>query len=150
MSIYLGQDPIGISYFTQANLYEDNRTICQNTLYTPWERPEGWPDLDSLNLELSGQTSFAYMTYRTGHVDDVFSFSFTGVSSSSATVELGTIINGTFTASSTETVSSGSTKTYWFTSNEGYSDGTIVIKVTGRFSKFYLKDVTSGSITIKF
>lgn len=144
MSVYLGQDPVGISYLTQANMYEDNRDIMSETLFSPWTRPEGWPDLDSLNLTMSGTESFIYMTFRTGHIDDVCSFGLT-TKSGSATVELGTISEGVFTASITETCASNGTKTYWFTSDEGYSEGTIVIKVTGRLSKFYLADVTRSN-----
>ena len=153
MSVYLGKDKVGISYLTKANMYEDNRSIMQDNVYTPWVRPEGWSDLDSLNLEMSGTNSFIYMTYRTGHVEDLCAFTLNTVTGT-ATVELGTITNGIFTAAITENVSSGGTKRYWFTSNEGYSEGTIVIKITGRLSRFYLIDSTRdnslGGGTIKY
>ena len=142
MSVYLGQDKVGVSYMTSANMYEDSRTIMSNVLYAPWTRPQEWPNLDSLNLQMSGQDSFIYMTYRTGHVDDVCNFNTSLVSGTTITVELGTISNGIFTASSTETIGSGVEKAYWFTPSNGYSDGTIVVKITGRMTKFYLKDVT--------
>ena len=117
----------------------------ENDVYTPWTRPEGWPDLDSLNLDLSGTTSFAYMTFRTGHIDDVCALRATLVSGTTATIELGTITNGTFTATISESLASNTDKVYWFTPANGYSEGTIVVKVTGRFTKFYLKDITRAS-----
>ena len=135
MSVYLGQDKVGVSYLTKTNIYEDNRSIMQDDVYTPWVRPEGWPDLDSLNLEMSGEESFIYMTYQTGHVDDVCSFH-VNTTTGGATVEIGT------TANSTETINNGNERTYWFTENEGYNEGTIVIKVTGHLSRFYLVNIT--------
>ena len=149
MSVYLGQDKVGFVYHDKAHMYEDQRSIMQDDVYTPWTRPAGWPNLDSLGLTLTGINSFVYMTYRTGHDDDVCSFG-VATASGSATIELGTISNGTFTATTTETLASGNIKTYIFSSTNGYSDGTIVVKVTGRFTKFYLSDYTNNGVTIKY
>ena len=155
MSIYLGQDKVGVTYFEKANMYEDNRSIMQDTIYTPWTRPEGWPDLDSLNLEMSGTESFIYITFRTGHIDDIFNCEWTLISGQSITFELGQIENGQFVSTfDSYTTSSNSSLSLLFTPDNEWSEGYIVIKITGRFSKFYLKDYTrsaaNGGGTIKY
>lgn len=128
----------------------------QDDVYTPWTRPEGWPDLDSLNLEMSGTESFIYMTFRTGHIDDIFNCGWTLVSGQSITIDFGQIENGQFISTNTPyTYSSNNTLTAYFTPDAGYNEeGYIVIKVTGRFSKFYLNDYTrpaaGGGGTIKY
>lgn len=156
MSVYLGQDKVGVAYLKQANMYAfENLSIMNNDLYTSWTRPEGWPDLDSLNLEMSGTDSFIYMTFRTGHVDDIFNCGWTLVSGQSLSIEIGNIINGEFVLSyGPYTQSSNGTLSIPLISDTGFEEGYIVIKVTGRFSKFYLKDYTRsaamGGGTIKY
>ena len=150
MSVYLGQDKIGIVDIIKSNMHVDKRSIMQDTVYTPWTRPTGWPDLDSLNLSMSGTNSFIYMTMRTGHVDDVLSCSWNVVSGQSITIEEGSISNGTFSGTTLHTGTSNTTFTKWFNSTNGYSDGFTVIKVSGRFSRFWLQDITSNGVTIKY
>ena len=149
MSVYLGQDKVGVSYQTKGSTYENNRTIMQNEIYTPWTRPEGWPDLDSLNLEMSGTESFIYMTYRTGHVDDRVGFAWTLVNEQSITIEVGTIENGQFISNDSVTYTTNTGYGRIFSEEAGYSEGYAVIKVTGRFSKFYLSDI-SGTSSFKY
>ena len=119
-----------------------NREILSDNIFTPWTRPNDWPDLDSLNLELSGTSSFIYMTYRTGHIDDVFSCGWTLVSGYSIYIDYGTIENGQFVSilNSPYSYASNTTHVTWFTPANGYEEGYIVIKITGRFTKFYLTD----------
>ena len=156
MSVYLGQDKVGVAYLKQANMYEDNRTIMQDDIYTPWTRPEGWPDLDSLNLEMSGDFSFIYMTFRTGHVDDIFNCGWTLISGYGIRFDYGTIENGEFVSSLEEPIlfASNTTYTMQFTPDNNFEEGYVVIKITGRFSRFYLKDYTraaaDGGGTIKY
>lgn len=141
MSVYLGQDKVGVAYCNQANTYKYDTSIMQETVYTPWTRPEDWPDLDSLNLEMSGTESFIYMTYRTGHTDDIFACGWQLVSGQSITIATGYIENGQFVpySNGTDTYTTNSTLGLSF---DSYEEGYIVIKVTGRFNKFYLKDIT--------
>ena len=151
MSVYLGQDKVGVAYFEKANMYEPNRSIMQDDVYTPWTRPEGWPDLDSLNLEMSGTESFIYMTYRTGHVDDFVYFGWRLISGQSIAIETGNIVNGEFISDTSVTYNSNNTFYKAFDSTSGYSEGTVVIKVTGRFDRFYLKNcITSDNRTFKY
>lgn len=133
-----------------------NRTILQNDVYTPWTRPEDWPDLDSLNLEMSGTESFVYMTYRTGHPDDAISCGWTLVSGQSITFDAGYIEDGQFisTVSAPMTFTTNSTFSTLLSADIGFDEGYIVFKVTGRFSKFYFIDGTRpsemGNGTIKY
>ena len=87
----------------------------QETVYTPWTRPEDWPDLDSLSLEMSGEESFIYMTYRTGHTDDIFACGWQLVSGQSITIAKGYIENGQFVSESNGTL------TYTTNSTLGWS-----------------------------
>ena len=111
-----------------------------------WTRPSDWPNLDSLNLTFSGTNSFIYMTYRTGHTDDFFAC-YIKTASGTATIEFGQINNGTFSASESVTKGNTSGQNYWkyLNANEGYNEGYIVIKVTGRLTQFRLITANSSS-----
>ena len=103
---------------------------------TAWTRPSGWPDLDSLNLEFSGNTDFLYMTYRTGHADDFCAFYIELVGNTgSATVDFGHISNGTYVVDSTDSVSHASSNYYYFNQE---SIGYTVVRITGAIKIFRL------------
>jgi len=95
-------------------------------------RETGAPDLDSLNLSLSGETDFIYMTYRTGHIDDFFACYLEPVSSSTpVTITFGTISNGSFVPNENESYTFSSNGSHYYYFNEK-SVGYIVIRITGQ------------------
>lgn len=108
-----------------------------------WTRPEGWPDLDSLNLSMSGD-DYIYMTYdntrgRAGialHVEKV---------NNGANIEvvLGHIINGTYVVDET-IVGSNNNYVRWLT-NEDYDYP--VVRVTGDIKYCYSYNVTNNGAT---
>lgn len=103
---------------------------------TAWTRPSGWPDLDSLNLEFSGDTDFIYMTYRTGHADDFCAFYIELVGNTgSATVDFGHISNGTYVVDSTDSVSHASNNYYYF---DQESVEYTIVRITGTIKIFRL------------
>lgn len=149
MSVYLGQDKVGISYFEKANTYVDQRSIMQDTLYTPWTRPAGWPDLDSLNLSMGGYDNFIYMTFRAGNVGDLFNCGWNLVNGSSITIDYGQIENGEFISSMGTPYTSSSDDTLLISFEES-TDDMVVIKVTGQFFRFYLTDINYDGRIIKY
>ena len=114
----------------------DTKIQCCNGDAATWTRPQGWPDLDSLNLQFDGNTDFIYMTYRTGHDDDFLAFHIELVGNTgTANVDFGHISNGSYVPDSTRTVSHNTNNYYYFnTENEGY----IVVKITGSIKIFRL------------
>lgn len=115
---------------------------------TLWVRPQGWPNLDSLNLTFSGTNDFIYMTYRTGHIDDFFAC-YIRTSSGTATIDFGHINNGTYIVDSTRTAgsTSGTTQYYYFNSAAGYNEGYTVIRISGKLTYFLLTDAASANGT---
>ena len=110
---------------------------------TPWVRPQDWPNLDSLNLQMSGD-DFIYMTYdNTGgraaialHVEKINN-------GTDISVEMGHISNGIYVADETIT---GTSNNYvrWLTSQD---DDYIVVRVTGDIKYCYCYSVTQDGTT---
>ncbi len=108
-----------------------------------WVRPSDWPDLDSLNLEMSGSTDFVYMTYDADS-DDAHIAWHIDTSSGKATIDIGHIENGTYVVDETAEVSSG---TNYSKSLEEYS-GYVVVRITGTITHCYGFSVTANGATV--
>lgn len=148
MSVYLGNVRVGLAQLDSNNV---DTAVEKIPIVNSWTRPSGWPDLDSLNLEMSGEESFIYMTFRTGLHDSIFSYHVdTPGSSYSVTTEIGHISSGSFIADTTYTDANGSNRSILFDDSSGYSDGYVVIRLTGRIVRFYLTNYTDSSTTIPF
>lgn len=132
------QQKLKEKYFVNFNL---NMHIGQNTLQT-WARPEEWPDLDSLNLQMSGN-DYIYMTYdltRTDvaavalHIEYV-------KNGTPITCTIGHIINGTYIVDDTIT-GTNNNYVYWF---NNYSNNYPVIRILGDITYCYMYSVTNAN-----
>ena len=107
--------------------------------YPTWTRPQEWPDLDSLNLSMSGD-DYIYMTYDATsdlsavglHIEKV-----SGGADISCTI--GHIANGAYVIDETITGSSNN-YVYWF---ENYAYDYPVVRVTGDIKYCYCYTVTN-------
>lgn len=88
-----------------------------------WTRPQEWPNLDSLNLEFSGNTDFIYMTFDASESDTGFSINVTG---SNIVVDYGHISNSTYIIDGTANKSS-TTYSKAFDGTNNY----VTVRVTG-------------------
>ena len=107
-----------------------------------WTRPQTWPNLDSLNLNYSGETDFIYMTYDTTQGECAVALHIEAVSGGTPiSVKIGHISNNAFVADETIT---GSSNNYvkWFDQPTSYSNGFPVVQVLGDISIFYGYEVT--------
>ena len=137
MSVYLGQDKVAITNI--LNKSTDAEIKMYDYAYVPWERPNGLPDLDSLNLQMSGDNDFIYFTFKVGQPDSIFSFHIDGVAASDVTTcNVGTITNGTFNTEYTESCSNNTDHYIYLDDNAGYSSGYKVIRLVGKFKRCYL------------
>lgn len=110
---------------------------------TPWVRPQEWPDLDSLNLTMSGN-DFIYMTYDNTkgraaialHIEKV-------TNGTNIEVTMGHISNGEYIVD--ETIS-GTNSNYvrWFTNLD---DDYPVVRVTGDIKYCYCYNVSIDGAT---
>lgn len=104
----------------------DNEMEVNTENTETWTRPQNWPDLDSLNLEMSGNTDFIYMTFDTDIVNSGVCLSITG---SNVNVTIGHITSGAYVVDETIT-KSGS----YYTKNFSTLSGYIVMRITGTIS----------------
>ena len=121
-------------------------TKITNSAQSAWTRPAAWPDLDSLNLQMSG-SDYIYMTYdNTGgraavalHIEKVSN-------GTNIAVAVGHIANGAYVVDSTIT---GSSNNYvkWLTASDGDYP---VVRVTGDIKFCYCYGVTSDGATQAF
>ena len=165
MSVYLGQEKVGVSYHRQGD-YEltqeqfnellkgaqyrmgdfDTRNIPQivedlkkeykiatkvetnigHTPSLPWVRPNGWPDLDSLNLQMEGNEDFIYATYD-GHLD--YGYIYVYCTGTNLTATLGHISNGAYVVDETLTKSGN----YYFKDISNLNDY-VVLRITGNIT----------------
>ena len=100
---------------------------------TPWVRPQDWPDLDSLNLSMSGNTDFIYMTFATKPYTG-FAINVVG---SNVEVTTGHITNGEYIVDSTLTAQYNTNYGQAFTST-GYQ----VVRVTGTLTTCTFMDIS--------
>lgn len=114
--------------------------------YEPWVRPQAWPDLDSLNLQMEGN-DFIYMTYDNTsdfvavalHVEKV-------TNGANIAVDVGHIENGSYVVDSSIT---GSSNNYvkWLTDADGDYP---VVRVTGDIKYCYSYSVTKDGATQQY
>ena len=110
----------------------------------PWGRPDGWPDLDSLNLELSGD-DFIYMTYNMDKKAAAVALHIETADKQPATIDFGHIENGTYIVDKTFLAANNSHFLEWTDDYSGY----VVVRVTGQIARCCADSVTrNGQTTI--
>ena len=109
-----------------------------------WTRPEGWPNLDSLNLTLEGDQEIVYMTYDADAEAAAVSLKIDLKSGGSATVDIGHIENGVYVADETQAITASTTYTEWLTEYEGY----VVVRITGSLTHLYMAAATGDGFTM--
>ena len=120
-----------------------HNTKITNSTQSAWTRPVEWPDLDSLNLTMSGN-DYIYMTYdNTGgraavalHIEKVSN-------GTNITVSVGHISNGTYVVDST-IIGSSNNYVKWLTASDGDYP---VVRITGDIKFCYCYSVTNNGIT---
>ena len=112
---------------------------------TQWTRPQAWPDLDSLNLQMSGN-DFIYMTYDNTSDFGAIALHVEKVSNgTNITVAMGHISNGSYVVDETIT---GDSNNYvrWFTNSDPDYP---VVRVTGDIKYCYCYSVTDANGAIQ-
>ena len=110
---------------------------------TPWVRPQGWPDLDGLNLQMEGD-DFIYMTYdNTGGKAAIALHAEKVTNGQNISVTMGHISNGEYIVD--ETIS-GTSNNYlrWLTSSDADYP---VVRVTGDIKVCYTYGVSLDGAT---
>lgn len=104
-----------------------------------WERPSEWPNLDLLERH----DNELFMTIdNSGRIDDPFlSVAVTTTDSSAVTYQIGSIANGAFVATETDTVASGGTYTRIFAAGDGVYP-VVRIAATANITNFDFKAAT--------
>lgn len=105
----------------------------------PWVRPQGWPDLDSLNLQMEGDTDFIYMTYDATRTYGAVNLYITG---SNIEVTMGHISSGAYVID--ETISG--TNNIYTKSLDGLG-GYPIIRVTGNITMCHFREITRDGRT---
>ena len=112
--------------------------MLKDSFNTTWTRPNDWPDLDSLNLPMSGD-DYIYMTYDASQGRCAICLYVTGTSIS---VTVGHITNGTYVVDETLSPSSD-IYTKWYETSSGYP----VVRVTGTIQYCEARSSTNNGIT---
>ena len=117
-----------------ADLNKDHWIKRQDAITTneyhaqePWERPDDWPDLDSLNLEMSGD-DFIYMTYDMNKKAAAVALHIETTDKQPATIDFGHIENETYIVDETFTTGHNTNFIQWTDDYNGY----VVVRVTGQ------------------
>ena len=108
-----------------------------------WERPQGWPDLDSLNVQFEGDTDVIYMTYDADAEVSAVAWHIDTKSSTQATVEIGHIESGSYVADQSFTVNNNTNFIEWLDSYSGY----VVVRITGKITHLYGISATRDGVT---
>lgn len=111
-------------YMVKSNLELE---LGQNQ--TPWVRPQEWPDLDSLNLQMEGDTDFIYMTYDGNQTSSASAVAL-NITGSNILVTIGHIENNAYIVD--ETISNSGTTYIKSLINYG---GYPVVRVTGNITR---------------
>ena len=122
-------------YFCSIDM---NYNIGQNS-FTTWTRPNDWPDLDSLNLQMSGD-DYIYMTYDT--TSDLAAVGLhieTSNNNKPIVCTLGHIVNGEYVVDETIT-GTNNNYVYWF---NNYQYTYPVVRVLGSIKYCYTYSVTN-------
>ena len=127
-------------------LQQRDYNMFTNWANETWVRPQGWPDLDSLNLQMSGD-DFIYMTYDNTHARAAIALYVEKVSKGTdIKVTIGHIANGAYVEDETITGASGK-YIRWFTNED---DDYPVVRVTGDIKYCYSQSVTQDGYTQHF
>jgi len=126
--------------FFQTRNYE----IMSDYHESSWVRPQGWPDLDSLNLQMAGD-DFIYMTYDNTRGRAAVAWHIEKAAGGvNILVEIGHIANGVFTAYDTI---SGSSNNYVRWLDNSIDGDYPVVKITGSISLCYSYSVSANGAT---
>lgn len=112
---------------------------------TPWTRPNDWPDLDILNLEMSGD-DFIYMTYDANREASAIAWYVETVDKQPAILDIGHIENGTYIVDETHEMPNNKNFIQWTDDLNGY----LVLRVTGQLKRFYTAAATRDGQTQHF
>lgn len=108
-----------------------------------WVRPQEWPDLDSLNLQMEGD-DFIYMTYKNTDGRAAIAWHIEKISGGKdITVTMGHIENGVYVVDETITNSSNN-YVRWLTDND---PDYIVVRITGDIYRCYSYAVSANGAT---
>lgn len=94
-----------------------------------WSRPQEWPDLDSLNLQMEGDTDFIYMTYDGNQTSSASAIALY-ITGSNIAVTVGHINNGSYIVD--ETIAGSSNNYIKSLTNYG---GYPVVRITGSITR---------------
>lgn len=108
----------------------------------PWVRPSGWPDLDSLNLEMAGN-DFIYMTYDANREASAIVWHIETADRQPATLDIGHIENGVYVVDETYSVNNNTDFVKWTDDYSGY----LVLRITGQIARCYAKSTTRDGQT---
>lgn len=110
-----------------------------------WARPADWPDLDSLNLEMSGD-DFIYMTYDACRDASAIVWHIETADRKPATLDIGHIENGVYVVDETHSVNHNTDYVRWTDDLKGY----LVLRITGQIERCYSKSTTRNGQTQSF
>lgn len=126
-------DKLNENYFINHNF-----SIEIEPTITNWVRPTGWPNLDSLNLEMSGN-DYIYMTYDANQPEAAIALHIETSDKNPATIDIGHIDNGSYIVDDTFSVAHNSNFIEW---TENYS-GYLVIRITGQLTRCMIISATA-------
>lgn len=118
-------------------------TVTATSSRTNWTRPSDWPDLDSLNLQMSGD-DFIYMTYDNTEQPAAVALHIEAVNKGTPiTCTIGHILNGEYIVD--ETIPNTSNNYIrWFTASDAQYP---VVRVTGDILYCYCYSITNNGMT---
>ena len=140
MSLYLGNQEVGVTFVSGSTSGDIPPTTPDFDVdwssEAGWTRPDGWPDLDSLNLTASGD-DYIYMTYDCDPDLSVVSWKITGTN---IAVSIGYISSGSYVSEETIT---GNNNIYqlWLDNYSGYK----VVKVSGNITNCQAISATNSN-----
>lgn len=109
---------------------------------TPWTRPQDWPDLDSLNLQMEGD-DYIYMTYDANQTASAIAWHIDTTNKQPATLDIGHITNGQYIADESYTINHNTNFVRWTDEYSGY----LVLRITGQIARCYGYSVTRDGQT---
>lgn len=107
-----------------------------------WVRPQDWPDLDSLNLQMEGD-DFIYMTYDANRSASAIVWHIETADKQPATLDIGHITNGEYIVDESYSVTHNTDFVKWTDDYSGY----LVLRITGQITYCYAKSVTRDGQT---
>lgn len=105
---------------------------------TKWTRPNSWPDLDSLNLQMSGD-DYIYMTYDANQPDAAIALHIETLDHNPATVDIGHIEDGTYVIDESFSVAHNTNFIEWTTGYFSY----LVVRITGQLTRCMIISATA-------